>query len=420
MKISIIGAGSPYTPELIEKLAEVQESLPVKNITLMDIDSKRLDAVYSYCRRYARHLGLSAEIKCTDDLDDAVYGSSFINTQIRVGGNSGRIKDEKIPLSLGLIGQETTGPGGFMKALRTIPAMLDIADSILCNAPDAWMINYTNPTGIISQALHDHTDVKCAALCAGGLRPAWNVARILGVNADDVRYDMFGLNHLNYAYNITIQGRPLTQPEFEKVAAGEDPVLSDLPVKIGALLSGYFQYYYRRRMILEKLQNSEKTRGEEVLELEKEIYDDFSNPKVTGKPVSLEKRGGGGYSQVAVGVMDAIYNNREMWHVINVPNKGVFKFLPDNAVVETAVTVNADGIKPIAANPPPKAVWGLVAMVKNYEMLTSEAAVTGDYDTALLALTHHPLVGDYDAAKELLDKMLEANREYLPKFTTKC
>jgi len=200
------------------------------------------------------------------------------------------------------------------------------------------------------------------------------------------------------------------------VAAGEDPVLSDISIKIGALLSGYLQYYYRRRKTLEKLQNSEKTRGEEVLELEKDIYDDFLNPGITGKPDSLAKRGGGGYSQVAVGVMDAIHNNRDMWHVINVPNNGVFKFLPDNAVVETAVIVNAGGIKPITADPPPKAVWGLVSMVKNYEMLTSEAAVTGDYDTALLALMHHPLVADYDTAKELFDKMLEANKEHLQRF----
>jgi len=416
MKICIIGAGSSYTPELIEKLSEIRERLPVKIISLMDIDSERLDAVYSFCKRYVKSLDFDIKIESTTDLDEAVCGSSFINTQIRVGGNACRVNDEKIPLSMGLIGQETTGPGGFMKALRTIPAMLEIADSMKRNAPEAWMINYTNPTGIVSQAIHDHTDIKCAALCSGGIRPAWSVAEVLGVDAADVQFDMFGLNHLNYAYNIKIRGRSLTQEEFEKVANEADTVSPDLSIKIGALLSGYFQYYYHRNNALEKLRKTEKSRGEVVLEMEKEIFADFKNPDFTEKPQSLKKRGGGGYAMVATDIMNAVYNNRDTWHVVNVPNNGVFKFLPDNAVVETTVLVNANGIKPVTAGPPPSAVWGLVSMVKNYEMQTAEAAVTGDYDTALLALTHHPLVGDYDLAKILLDKMLEANKNYLPNF----
>ena len=416
MKICIIGAGSSYTPELIEKLSEVRERLPVTKISLMDIGPERLIAVSSFCKRYVKSLNFDVEIESTTDLDEAVGGSSFINTQIRVGGNACRVNDEKIPLSMGLIGQETTGPGGFMKALRTIPAMLEIADSMKRNAPEAWMINYTNPTGIVSQAIYDYTDIKCAALCSGGIRPAWHVAEALDVNAKDVQFDMFGLNHLNYAYNIKIKGRSLTQVEFEKVAAGDDTVSPDLSIKIGALLSGYFQYFYHRNTALEKLRSAEKSRGEIVLEMEKEIFADFKNPDFVEKPQSLKNRGGGGYATVATDVMDAVYNNRDTWHVINVPNNGVFKFLPDNAVVETAVLVNANGIKPVTAGPPPKAVWGLVSMVKNYEMLTAEAAVTGDYDTALLALTHHPLVGDYDLAKTLFDKMLEANKDYLPRF----
>jgi 6-phospho-beta-glucosidase len=168
---------------------------------------------------------------------------------------------------------------------------------------------------------------------------------------------------------------------------------------------------------VEALKHQEKTRGETVLELEKEIYADFLNPAFDQKPPSLKKRGGGGYSAVATRVMDAIYNNRDTWHVINVPNNGVFKFLPDNAVMETAVLVNANGIRPVTVTtPPPRAVWGLVSMVKNYEMLTAEAAVTGDRDTAILALTHHPLICDYDVAEEMFSRMLEANKAYLPRF----
>ena len=416
MKICIIGAGSSYTPELIEKMAEIKERFPVKTMTLMDINEERLEAVSSFCKRYARRLGLDIKIESTADLDKAICGSSFVNTQIRVGGNQSRVKDEKIPLAAGFIGQETTGPGGFMKALRTIPAMLKIAESIKKNAPDAWLINYTNPTGIVSQALHDYTDVKCAALCAGGVRTAWNTTAALGVDSKDVQYDIFGLNHLNFSWNIRVRGRSITGEEFLKVAAQVGEVSPEIAEKLGAIPSGYLQYYYHRIKKTEILRNAPKTRGEQVLELEKEIYEDFKNPDFDDKPQSLKKRGGGGYSEVAMGAMDAIYNNRDTWMVINVPNRGVYKFLPDNAVIETAVIINANGIRPLVSAPPPKAVWGLVSMVKNYEMLTAEAAYTGDRGTAIMALTHHPLVMDYDAAKQLFARLLEANREYLPQF----
>ena len=416
MKISIIGAGSSYTPELFEKMAEIRDRLPVKTVALMDIDESRLEAVTSFCGRYARRLGLDLRIENTMDLDKAIYGSDFVNTQIRVGGNKSRVIDEKIPLAAGFIGQETTGPGGFMKALRTIPAMLKIAESMEKNAPHAWLINYTNPTGIVSQALHDYSSVKCAALCAGGIRTTWNTAAALGVDSKDVQYDIFGLNHLNFSYNIKVRGRLINQEEFIKIASQLSEISPEISEKIGAIPSGYLQYYYHRLKKTDILKKAEKTRAEIVMELEKEIYTDFQNTSFNDKPDSLKKRGGGGYSEVAIGVMDAIYNNRDSWGVVNVPNKGVFKFLPDNAVIETAVMVNAHGIKPLVSGPLPKAVWGLVSMVKNYEMLTAEAAVTGERDTAILALTHHPLVMDYDAAEELFNNLLEANKEYLPQF----
>ena len=418
MKISIIGAGSSYTPELFEKLAEKKEQLPVKIITLMDIDKNRLEAVSSFCGRYARRLGLNVKIESTLNLDEAVYGSDFVNVQIRAGGNHSRTLDERIPLSAGFIGQETTGAGGFMKALRTIPVMLKIAESIEKNAPGAWLINYTNPTGIVSQALHDNTRVKCAALCAGGLRNTWNTAAALGVDSRDVQYDIFGLNHLNFTYNIKIRGRPVSKEEFLKIAAETTSVSPEIAVKLGAIPSAYLQYYYHRQKKTEALRNEPKTRAELVLKLEKEIYADFDNPDISDKPNSLKKRGGGGYSETAIGAMDAIYNNRDTWAVVNVPNQGVFKFLPDNAVVETSIMINAHGIRPLISGPPPKAVWGLVSMVKNYEMLTAEAAVSGDRDTALMALTHHPLIMDYDAAEMLFSRLLEAHRDHLPQFFT--
>ena len=417
MKVCIVGAGSPYTPELLEKFAEVKEEFPVGEIALYDIDQKRLAIMEGFARRYCAAIGLeNIKIHAAKSLAEAVSGADFVNTQIRVGGNLSRVRDERIPLSHGFIGQETTGPGGFMKALRTVPQMLDIAKTIEREAPDAWLINYTNPTGIVGQALSDYSKVKFTALCAGGIRTQWRCAEALGVDADDVRYDIFGLNHLNYAYNITVRGRKLTDEEFEKVVRNVSEVNPEVGLRVGAVLSGYLQYYYHRTKKLDALTSAPQTRGEIVLGMERELYDEFADPASHEKPKTLKKRGGGGYSAVAVRVMNAIWNNRDTWCVTNLANNGTFRMLPDRAVIETAVLINASGIRPLAAAQPPKAAWGLVAAVKAYEMMTAEAAVTGDRDLALMALTHHPLVCDYDQAKILLDEMLEANRAYLPAF----
>ena len=418
MKIAIIGAGSSYTPELFEKLAEKKEELPVKLISLMDIDEGRLEAMSSFCRRYAEHLGMNVKIESTLNMDKAINGANFVNVQIRVGGNESRKYDEKIPLEEGFIGQETTGAGGFMKALRTIPEILKIAKSIEENSPDAWLINYTNPTGIISQAIHDYTKIKCAALCAGGLRNTWNTASALGVDARDVQYDIFGLNHLNFTYNIKVRGRSISKEEFNKVLdmTGLSPEMKEMAITMEAIPSAYLQYYYHRVKKIEGLKKEAKSRAEVVLDLEKEIFEDLKNPAFVEKPNSLKKRGGDGYAEVAAITMDAIHNNRDSWGVVNIPNRSIYSFLPYNAVIETAVMINAHGIRALITEPPPKAVWGLVSMVKNYEMLTAEAAVTGDRDTALMALTHHPLVMDYDAAKILLARLMEAHKDYLPQF----
>jgi len=400
IKICVIGAGSPYTPEIIERLAQMQEALPVTEISLMDIDETRLDIMHGFCSRYAAGLGFKVKITKTIDRKQAIIGSAFVLTQIRVGGNAARVKDERIPMSMGLVGQETTGAGGFAKALRTIPVMLDIAKDVQELAPNAWIINYTNPTGLITEALTGK--VKIAGLCAGGLFPRNWTAEALGINPKDVYYNFAGLNHMNFAYDITINGRPITGKEFSAAADKFDSVDKELILKLGALPSPYLQYYFHKG---KKLLKSEKTRGEEVMILEKEIFHDFSTS--SSKPESLKKRGGGGYSEVACDIMDAIFNNRDAWAVVNAPNKGILPFLPNDAVIEVPCIVNASGITPIAQNSPPKAVWGLISAVKNYEMLTVEAATTGCNDTALLALVAHPLIGDYDLAVPLLEKILE-------------
>ncbi|MCL2707988.1 MAG: 6-phospho-beta-glucosidase [Defluviitaleaceae bacterium] len=413
MKIAVIGAGSSYTPELFEKLSEYRERLPVGEVALMDVDPERLSIMEGFCKRFCKKLGFDVNITATGDRLRAIDGADFIDVQLRVGKNAARVFDEKIPLKYGIVGQETTGPGGMMKAFRTIPVMLEIAGDVVKHNPSAWIINYTNPTGLVTEAVAKYTTAKIAGLCSGGFAPRWLVADALKVDEALVHYDYVGLNHLNFAYDITIGGRQLSGDEFKTILgrfAEGDREWIDM---LGMIPSGYLQYYVHAGKKVKELTEAPLTRGETIGGLEKEIFVEYADESVDSKPASLKKRGGGGYSEVAIGVMDAIYNNRDRWMVINVPNNGTLKFLPDDAVIETACTVNAAGVKPLAPRRVPSEVWGLIAAVKNYEQLAVEAAVHSDKNKALLALLAHPLVGDLEIAVPMLDELLEANKRYL-------
>jgi 6-phospho-beta-glucosidase len=418
MKITVIGAGSSYTTEIIEGLAQKTASLPVSQISLMDIDETRLSIMEGFCRRFARHLGLDVKIEATTDRRRAIDGASFILSQIRVGGNVQRALDEKIPLKYGIIGQETTGPGGMFKALRTIPAMLAIARDVEELNPNAWIINYTNPTGLVAEAVNNHTRVTIAGLCAGGNFPRDAVVAALKVAPEAVYYDYFGLNHLNFGYNVRVNGRPLTEDEFEQVLqkATWGSLDIDLMRKLHMLPSPYLQYFYHRSKSVAQAAKKEHTRAEVVQSIEKEVFAAYADPSQHTKPDALARRGGGGYSEIALSVMESAYNNIDRVIVVNAPNRGAVPGLPENAVLELPCVVNASGIFPLRMNAVPQEVWGLIAAVKNYEQLAVKAAVSGDRDTALLALMAHPLVGDYEIAVPLLDEMLEANRAYLPQF----
>lgn len=416
LNVSIIGAGSVYTPELIEGLANNKEKIPVKNITLFDIDEERLEIMKEFCKRYVEHLGLDATVTSTTDRKEAIVNADFINTQIRVGGNKARVQDEKIPLKYGIIGQETTGPGGFMKGLRTIPVLIDIARDVEKYNPDAWIINYANPAGLVTEAVNKYTNAKIVGLCAGGMRPQQRVSKALGVDRNKVKYDLVGLNHMHFAYNIKIDGRPLTDEEFDKVSETVEMVSPDMIRELRMIPSSYTMYYYHTSKKLKELKEAPLTRGEQVLALQDDIFKAYADPNVCTKPELLKKRGGGGYSEIAIGTMRAIHNDENAWIVVNVPNNGTIPMLPDDAVIETPCLIDKTGIKPLNVGKLPSAVWGMIAAVKNYEQLAVEAAVHGDRNQALLALMAHPLVRDYDIAKPMLDELLEANKEYLPQF----
>jgi len=416
LKIAVIGAGSSYTAEIIEKLAEFREKLPAGEIALMDVDETRLSIIEGYCKRAVKHLGYDVKITATTDRARAVDGADFIDVQLRVGGNKARVNDEKIPMKYGLIGQETTGAGGMMKAFRTIPVLLGLADDVEKYSPDGWIINYTNPTGLVTEAVTKYKKTKIAGLCSGGYFPRQHVANLLNVPGESVYYDYVGLNHLNFAYNFTVDGRALTDAEFDKMAEKFDAIGVDLIKTLRLIPIGYLGYYFNTAKNFKHMSEAPTTRGENVQELEKSIFAEYADETLIGKPPSLTKRGGGGYSDVAIGVMDAIHNNANRWIVVNVPNQGILKFLPDDAVIEAPCIVNNAGIRPIAVKDMPNTVWGLISAVKNYEQLAVEAAVKGDKDLAMLALLAHPLVRDYDVVKPLLHDLLEANKPYLPQF----
>ena len=425
MKFTIVGAGSSYTPELIEEMIARRETLPVAELVLYDIDEKRLEIMTGFCRRFADKRGMQGlKIRSTLDIDDALEGAAFVDTQIRVGGNRQRVEDERIPLRHGLIGQETTGAGGMMKAFRTIPVMLDVARHMEKVSPEGWLINYTNPTGLVTEAVTRYTKANIAGFCSGGIFPKMWAKRALGIgytgkDYNRVQYDYIGLNHLNFISNITIDGRGITDDEFAALAEQNghdvDPQLSKL---LGVLTSPYLQYFYHTSARVEHLKRQEQTRGEYVQSLEKEIFAAYADPNNADKPAALAKRGGGGYSEVAMNFVNAVYNNCDTEQVVNVPNNGAIPFLPDSAVVEINCMVNRRGMQPFhkSMDRIPPMCWGLIAAVKNYEQLAMETAVEGSVTKMKWALLAHPLVREYELVERLVPELLEANREFLPQF----
>lgn len=415
IRIAIIGAGSSYTPELLDMMGKMRDEIQISELRLHDIDIQRLTIMEQFTRRFLANLGLDTAVTATQDRLRAIEGVDFVITQIRVGGNQARVQDEKIPLKYGLLGQETTGAGGFAKALRTIPVMMDIARDVERVNPKAWIINYTNPTGIVAEAVTRYTGARFIALCGGGRHPGNMLYKAYGITHDRVRYDYFGLNHFNFSFNITVDGEPITDAQWAGIAkaCGVNP---ELTVKMKLLPSLYLPYYHNRTHKVEEQLAAGRTRGEEVLEIEKELFRQYADPAVCTKPELLSKRGGGDYAEMALGVIRAIAYNDDTFAVCNVPNRGVIPFLPDEAVVETACMVNAAGAAPVTFRNFPDSVRGIVAAVKNYESMTVEAAVEGNRDKALFALLAHPLILDYDLARPLLQDILEANKQFLPAF----
>ncbi|MCL2084473.1 MAG: 6-phospho-beta-glucosidase [Oscillospiraceae bacterium] len=422
LKAAVIGAGSTYTPELIEGFIDRREALPFDAFALMDIDEKRLEIVGGLAKRQLEAGGFRGEVVLTSDLGRALDGASFIFGQIRVGKMAARVADEKIPLKYGMLGQETTGAGGFMKALRTVPVMLELAERVKREAAgDAWLINFTNPSGIIAEALLNLTGVNMIGLCNCPVNMLREVAAALGTG--DFDYEYIGLNHLSWITSVVRRGESenLVAALSRKTSAPMKniPEIKYAPELLSAvpyIPSYYLSYFYAREEQLRKCLEAEKTRGEVCLELESKLLEQFADISLTVKPPELSQRGGALYSTAAVAAAESIANDKRELHVVAAKNNGAVPFMDDGYAVEVVCELGKRGVSPRPVTVYNEYIAGMMRAVKAYEKLTVRAAVEGDRDAALAALMVHPLIGDYAKAKPMLDEMLEANRAYLPRF----
>lgn len=423
IKVCVIGGGSSYTPELIEGFIEKGDELPVGSIVLMDIDPRKREIVGDLTRRMVQAKDAAIEIITTDDLDLAVEGASFVINQIRVGGMAARTLDEKIPLEYGVIGQETTGPGGFAKALRTIPVVLDIARAIERLSPGAFLINFTNPAGLITEALVRHSPISVIGLCNLPIGAEMRLSKLLEVSRSRIRLDWIGLNHLNWIRGVTLDGEDIWeqvfQHELEESRGREEDgwgFSEALLSTLGMIPCGYLNYYYNFDRMLAKQKAAARTRGEEVQEIENKLMEMYQDPNLNEKPKMLEKRGGAYYSKAAVDLISAIANDKGEVHIVNTVNQETIENLPRDVVVEVPCVIDATGAHPLKTEALPVEIRGLVHAVKSYEVLTSVAGAHGDRKRALLALLAHPLIPSFQVAQGLLDALLRAHQAYLPQF----
>jgi len=416
MKIAVVGGGSTYTPELIDGLLDRCRELDIDEIALCDIDPERMGIVADFCRRMAKHKGADVEIADTSSLEDAVKDSSFVLTQIRVGGQRARHRDITLGLKYDLIGQETVGVGGFAKALRTIPEMLKICEVTERLAPEACIVNFTNPSGIITEAIINHTSLKCVGLCNIPIEIQILIARLIDAEPDDVELDYLGLNHLGWIRRVKVKGQDITDRLFDLFLGGELPAnIPDLDYDpwlveaIGMFPTYYLRYYFYPNRLVEELKKKPKSRAEEVMEIEDRLLEIYRDPSRDEKPPELSERGGAFYSVIAVLVIESVYTDMGRTLIVNTRNSGAIPDLPDDCSVEVPSRVDAGGAHALYCGPLPEKVAGLVQSVKSYERLTIQAGVHGDYDAALCALMTNPLGPTAENAKDLLDELLSAN-----------
>jgi 6-phospho-beta-glucosidase len=417
LKIAVVGGGSTYTPELVDGLGRLHDVLPVEELVLVDPAADRLELVGGLGRRILARLGHPATLVTTTDLEPALDGVDAVLLQLRVGGQAARLQDETWPLECGCVGQETTGAGGLAKALRTVPVVLDIAERVRRAAPDAWIIDFTNPVGIVTRSLLQEGH-RAVGLCNVAIGFQRRFAGWLDVEPDALALDHVGLNHLTWERGATVEGVDRL-PELLGSHAREIADSLELPVELlqtlGVVPSYYLRYFYAHDEVVAELRSSQP-RAAQVAEMERQLLEMYADPSLDEKPELLAQRGGAFYSEAAVQLAAALLGDPEVssTQVVNVRNDGTFAFLPDDAVIEVPVAVDGSGVKALPLPPLEPLYAGLVAAVTAYEHLALDAALRGGYDRVFEALLAHPLVGQVDLAHGLADRLVAHNRDHLP------
>jgi 6-phospho-beta-glucosidase len=418
VKVAVVGGGSTYTPELVSGLARERERLDLDDLVLQDIDSERREIVGGLAKRMLDAAGYDGGLTVTDDLEHALDGASFVLIQLRVGGQAARLTDETVPLACGCIGQETTGAGGLAKALRTVPVVLDIAERVRELAADAaWIVDFTNPVGIVTRALND-AGHRTVGLCNVAIGIQRLIARLLEVEPRRVLVDQVGLNHLTWVRAVRLDGENilprLLAEHGDALAeqAGQPRAVLD---ELGAIPSYYLRYFYFHDEVL-AAQRDGVPRATTVAEIERELLELYRDPSLTTKPKLLEQRGGAFYSEAATQLVASLTTGDGDVQVVDLRNNGTLEGLQDDDAVEVPARIEATGPEPLPQPPLAPELLGLVQHVAAYERLAAQAAITGDPTLVHKALLAHPLIGQWPQADELVDSLLSAGAEHLPQF----
>ncbi len=428
MKIAVIGGGSTYTPELVNGFIQRAERLPLDELWLMDIDAARLEIVGGFAQRMVKARGDPFRVVLSTAQREAITEASYVITQLRVGMMPARRGDEYLGRRHGLIGQETTGVGGMAKALRTIPVVLGIAKDIQETAPEALLLNFTNPAGLITEALARYApEVRAVGVCNVGITTKMHMLERFGhltgqkIGPERTQLNTLGLNHLTWHRGLIVDGEelwPLVHRAYvEEARSQEEPEWDPQTLEsLGMIPNYYLQYFYYTDRKLKQQEKWPPSRAEEVMEIEKDLLREYADPQLCEPPADLMKRGGAYYSTLATELIDSHFNDLGQVHVVNTPQRGAVKGWPEDWVLEMPARVDREGIHPLPAEPLPAACYGLVTQIKMFELLTVEAGAKGDRNAAYQALLVHPLGPKADRVQAVLDDMLETNRKWLPQF----
>ncbi len=428
MKVAVFGGGSSYTPELVKGFLDRVDTFPMTELWLADVSPERLEIVGGFAQRMARAAGSPFAVRPTTDARAAVEGAAYVTTQLRVGGMAARREDEYLGKRHRLIGQETTGVGGLAKALRTIPVILDIARHMRDLAPGALLVNFTNPAGLVTEALARHLpEVPAVGVCNVPITTKMRMLELherrTGRRLDPqaAELETLGLNHLSWHRGLRYEGEDLWPDVFaaflEELSAEAEPEWDARLVEtLGMIPNYYLQYYYYTSHKLAEQDGWPPSRAEQVMAIEGDLLREYSEPDRSAPPADLMKRGGAYYSTLATQLLNAHYNDLRETHVVNTVHRGAVDGWPADWVLEMPVEVSRAAIRPLPAAPLPPACFGLLAAVKSFEILAVEAAVTGDTDALFQALLAHPLGPEADHVEAVMDDLLRVNRAYLPQF----